>query len=60
MTTKEKVLIHSLKTLLKAINAYFKAKNVYPMTEKSFDDLRKAESILNGAITLAEEILEEK
>lgn len=49
---------YALKKLVKAVDKWVKAKNIYPVTEKSFKELEKADRDLVSAISTAKTVLE--
>ena len=48
---------YALKKLVKAVDKWIKAKNIYPVTEKSFKGLEKADLELLSAMSTARDIL---
>lgn len=56
-TKNEKDLKYSLDMLVKAVDRWTNAKNVYPVSKKSFEELEKADYEIGRAITLAKIIL---
>ena len=48
---------YALKKLVEAVDKWTKAKNIYPVTEKSFKELEKADLELLSAMSTARDIL---
>lgn len=50
---------YALKKLVKAVDKWTKAKNIYPVTEKSLKELEKADLELLSAMSTAKTVLED-